>query len=91
MKGCHNAVIQFKTDITCIENLWPPKYFIAVEKLTSKVYFYDNHTLRLMQVIQSPYIKIWRLNGNIEQSLFMCQSFDKEYCIIKPISRAMIK
>ena len=91
MKGFHDAVIQFKTSITCIENLWPLHYFIVVEKLTSKVYFYDRLTLKLIQVIQSPYIKIWRLTGNNDQSVFICQSFDKEYCIIKPVSKTMIK
>lgn len=63
----------------------PRKYFVVFEQLSRKVQFYDNQTLELIHVIESPHIRPWKIKGNLDQSMFICQSRDGEYGIITEV------
>lgn len=74
-------------------NLWSHTFFTygnSYDKDKDKdyicVYSYDYKSLKLLNEIQSPYIKgLWRVIGNADQSLFIVTRDDHKYTVIKKI------
>ena len=75
----------FKANIYRVENMHPKKYFVVFEQLSKKVQFYHNQTLELVHIIESPHIRPWKIKGNQEQSMFICQDRNGECGIITEI------
>lgn len=68
-----------------IENAWPKKFFIAVDRIRSKIHYYHHETMQLLHSVHSPNISNPnKIKGNEQQSLYICKdNKNHRYCVIK--------
>ena len=88
MKSCQENILHLDYEpniFANIESLWPKKFFIAVDKIRSKIQYYHHETMRLLHTLHSPNIKNpCKIKGNEKQSLYLCKdNKSNRYCVVK--------
>lgn len=87
-KGNSKKLLEFKEyqQYKCMENAFPNKYFMLIDFMNCKILIYDQENVELIQVIEATTLKPTMIKGNEQQTIFICQQQNDQYCIIKAIS-----
>lgn len=86
----NKILFHFQPYLHRTKDLWPKKFYIAIDTTVDKIFLYSYDNLRLSYSIQSPFLHPWKVTSNIEQTLLISKDQFHGYTIIKQVTNAIL-